>query len=169
MIFGRRKRTVNLEKGKALYYEYYGNKFGIWHELRTQYDDCNVPKEIELEWKKDILNKLEKEIDTAQGAYLAVAVGRYIYLTYDAEWLMRLLQARVIDTFTAIILCEELKDMMLHTNDKQRSARIRLFLDEYKTELLNNPIIIHETYKTDKYLRDYDFSDNNIRSRIIAI
>lgn len=63
------KKQGRFGKGKALYYEYYGNTFGIWHELGNEYIDCNVPKDIKAEWEKDILSTLEKEIDSAHGIY----------------------------------------------------------------------------------------------------
>lgn len=168
MLFRKKNRSIDLEKGKSLYYQYYGNKFGMHYDLGNEYEDCNIPKEIENEWKKDILGKLENEISTAQGSDLHFAVNRYInLLPADTEWLMQLLQTREMDTFTAIIFCETLKDMarMLIT----KSIVVRRFLDEFKVKLLCQPITIHETYKNAVYMRDYDFSHDNIIKRINAI
>ena len=47
--------------------------------------------------------------------------------------------------------------------------RVRRFLDKFKAKLLNEPITIHETYKNDDYMQNYDFSDDNVKARISAI
>lgn len=164
------KRKIDLEKGKLLYYQYFGSKFDIWHELGNEYENCHVPQEIEDTWKNDILSKLENEILTAQGENLMVAVGRYMDLSSaDSEYLIRILQSKEIDTFTCIIFCEKLKNILRHTKDKEKVASIRRSLDEMKVKLLSEPITIHESYKNAEYMSDYDFSDTNIRARIEAI
>ena len=168
MPFRKKNCSINLEKGKSLYYHYYGSIFGMCYDLGTEYADCNIPKEIEIEWKKDILDKLEKEISTAQGDNLHLAVSRYIdLLPADTEWLMQLLQTREMDTFTAIIFCEQLKNMS--KIDIIKSIVVRRFLDDFKVKLFSQPITIHQTYKNAVYMRDYDFSHDNIIKRINEI
>ena len=163
------KHEINLEKGKSLYFEYYGSKFGMYRDgLGNEYADCNVPQAIENEWKSDILSKLENEIKSAQGDELHVAVSAYMHLLpAEPEWLIQLLQTRAMDTFTAIIFCEQLKNMT--RTHPLKKMRVRRFLDKFKTKLLNEPITIHETYKNDDYMQNYDFSDDNIKARISAI
>lgn len=164
------KHEINLEKGKMLYYQYYGSKFGMWHDLDDEYEKCYVPQEIEAEWKADIISKLEKEILTAQGSDLEVAVSRYINLIpKSSNYLIRLLQSKEMDTFTSIIFCEMLKNDMLKTKNKIKAAHIRSFLDEMKIKLLKTSITIHESYIKDPYMCLYDFSDTNIIARIKAI
>lgn len=51
------KHKADLEKGKFLYYQYYGSKFGMWHDLGDEYEKFYIPQEIEAEWKADILSK----------------------------------------------------------------------------------------------------------------
>lgn len=168
MIFHKKKRSVDLDKGKRLYYQYYGSKFGMWHDLGDEYEKCYVPQEIEAEWKTDILSKLETEIEAAEGSDLQVAVSRYMYLLpADPEWLILLLQTRDMDTFTAIIFCEQLKNMTNIPNIK--NMYVRNFLDRFKVKLLSQPVTVHETYVNAEYMRNYDFSDDNIKARINAI
>lgn len=170
MLFRKRVNSIDLEKGKTLYYQYYGNKFEMWHDLGNEYADCRVPENTEIEWKREILKKLENEIMTAKGSDMQVAVDRYMnLLPADSEYLLLLLQTKEIDTFTAIIFCEELKNRIRNTKDKGKSAYIRYFLDEFKVKLLNKPITIHESYTNDEVMRNYDFSENNIKARINAI
>lgn len=167
MLFRKKQCPIDLEKGKSLYYEYNGNRFGMWHELGDEYENCNVPEKIENEWKKDIINKLEKRISTAQGFDLEYAVSSYLRLSKAGyKWLIRLLQTRKMDTFTAIIFCEKLKDMARASLIKR--IVIRRFLKNFKAKLLSQPITIHETYKN-AYMNNYDFSDGNIIKRINAI
>lgn len=163
------RHKADLEKGKFLFYQYYGNKFGMWHDLGDEYEKCYIPQEIEAEWKADILSKLEKEILTAQGLDLEIAVSRYINLIPESSnYLIRLLQSKETDTFTSIIFCEMLKNKALKTKDKAKAAHIRLFLDDMKIKLLNKPITVHKSYNND-HTRNYDFSDANIIARIKAI
>lgn len=164
----KKKRVIDLDKGKRLYYEYYGNKFGMYYDLKNEYVDCNVPEEVENEWKTDILIKLETEILIAEGSDLQVAVSRYMYLLpAEPEWLILLLQTRNIDTFTAIIFCEQLKDIARRQSNKRNY--ILNFLAVFKVKLLNEPITIHETYTNAVYMQNYDFSNDNITARINAI
>lgn len=142
----------------------------MWHDLDDEYEKCYVPQEIEAEWKADIISKLDKEILTAQGSDLEVAVSRYINLIpKSSNYLIRLLQSKEMDTFTSIIFCEMLKNNMLKTKNKIKAAHIRSFLDEMKIKLLKTTITIHESYINDPYMCLYDFSDTNIIARIKAI
>lgn len=169
MLFGKKNKQIDLEKGKSLYYQYYGNKFGIYRDLGDVYSKCNIPEKIEAEWKVNILETLKNEISHFFGLDLLVAVDRYLNLLQPSpDWLMTFLQTRETDTFTAIIFCEELKNKMRLSN-KKTAASIRHFLNGFKVKLLNEPITIHESYKNYDYLRDYDFSDKNIKVRINAI
>lgn len=169
MLFGKKSKQIDLEKGKSIYYQYYGNKFGIYRDLGDVYSKCNIPEKIETEWKADILETLENEIPHSFGLDLQVAVDRYLNLLQPSpDWLMTFLQTRKMDTFTAIIFCEDLKNTM-RLSDKRTAASIRHFLNGFKAKLLNESITIHESYKHYEYLHDYDFSDENIKVRINAI
>lgn len=168
MLF--KKRNVDFEKGKRLYYEYYGNKFGLYWDLGNEYSNCNIPKKVENEWNADIMDHLEDEISKAQGSSLQLAVDRYIkLLKVKYEWLMAFLETKEMDTFTAIILCESLKNMARLVKNRSTKKRIRHFLDEYKVKLLHEPIVVHESYKSAEYMCNYDFSDENIKARINEI
>lgn len=142
----------------------------MWHDLGDEYEKCYVPQETENIWKADILSQLENEILTAQGFDLEIAVSRYMDLLPERyDYLISLLQSKEIDTFTAIIFCETLKDISLKTKDRANSVRIRRFLDEMKVKLLNEPITVHESYTNSPYMSNYDFSDAHIIARIKAI
>jgi len=168
MPIKKKNQVINLEKGKSLYFEYYGYKFAMYHDLGDEYADCNVPKKIEEKWKAEILKTLGNEITVAQGSDLHDAVSRYMHLLPASDkWLMRFLTTREIDTFTAIIFCEQLKNMTRTFIVKK--IRVRRFLDKFKAKLLNEPVLIHESYKNASFMQGYDFSENAIKKRIKAI
>ncbi len=170
MKCNKQKQTVDLKKGKALYYEYYGNKYGMSLNLGDEYLNCNVPEKIEREWKADVIKILEREISSFCGSDLLSAVDRYMQLKQaEPEWLMSFLNTRKTDTFTALILCELLKDKIRLIKNIIRKWRIRRFLDGFKIKLLSKPVTVDESYLNVAYVRGNEPTAENIKARIKAV
>lgn len=165
----RKKKTPDLEKGRELFYQYYGNKFGMRHDLDDAYDRCRVPAGMEKKWRADIINKLEAEMRSACGAALEIAVSRYMHIKgAGPAWLMHFLQSRETDTFTAVILCEQLKNSL--GGKKNRTAsRIRRFLDSFRQKLLDSPVTIDRSYYALPYIEKNLLCKSAIKDRIKAI
>ena len=72
----------------------------------------------------------------------------------------------VLDTFSMIILAETLKHYIstdISEQLKQESNKTLLIL---KKLMLNSEIRIDESYKKNPYMKDYDFTKENISRRI---
>lgn len=164
-----RKKSADIEKGKWLFYQYYGSRFGMWHDLGDEYERCNIPKALEKEWRYDILNGLETEMGSARGETLFTAVGRYTdLLDVGSSWMMLFLQTRETDTFTAVLLCEQLKNMLDEKQNKE-AAYIRRFLDRFKRRLLASPVVIDDSYRACGYVDEKILREDAVRERISAL
>ena len=166
-MWGRKK--IDIEKGKRLFYQYYGSRFGMWHDLGDEYERCNIPKAFEREWRDVFLNKLETEMQSARGEELFTAVGRYTdLLDVGPAWMILFLQTRETDTFTAVLLCEQLKDM-LDEKKNRTTAYVRRFLERFKRRLLALPVVIDESYRTCGYVDEKFLREDAVRERISAL
>ena len=158
----------DLEKGRELFYQYYGNKFGMRHDLDDAYDRCRVPAGMEKKWRADIINKLEAEMRSACGAALEIAVSRYMYIKgAGPAWLMHFLQSRETDTFTAVILCEQLKNSL--GGKKNRTASTAFSIPSDKSCLIPPPVTIDRSYYALPYIEKNLLCENAIKDRIKAI
>ena len=55
-----RKKKIDLEKGKRIFFECKGNSFAIARDYAEEYWKCNIPKELEEEWRKELEEKIDK-------------------------------------------------------------------------------------------------------------
>lgn len=51
------KHKADLEKGKFLYYQYYGSKFGMWHDLGDEYENFIFRKKSKPNGKRIFCRK----------------------------------------------------------------------------------------------------------------
>ena len=157
----------NIEKGKELFYSYYGSRFGLYHDLGDEYEKCNVPKMIERKWRKDIIKILKNDIKNSVGMELHTAVIRYINLTSPgAFWLMDLLEERELDTYTALLFCRMIKDEYKVFKFETRSTN--RFLEKYKNKLLSKPITVHESYLNSLNTK-VDLSEEALKKAILEL
>ena len=49
-----KKKKVDLEKGRKIFFEAGGSRFTIDREYGPEYWDCSIPKDIEEKWKEEI-------------------------------------------------------------------------------------------------------------------
>ena len=106
------KHKIDLDKGREIFYKYKGDKFGISRDLGEEYKKCNIPKEIEQEWKKDIIRKLNNEIKNETGNLRMGAIWAYVQIISTGEalnFLVGVLDSNDFDTFSTILICEHLK------------------------------------------------------------
>ena len=160
---------MDLEKGKEIFYKYNGSKVSIEREVGNEYKKCNVPIEVENEWRQDIMISLLTAIKRSNGADLIKYVMSYIQLLSTEQclrFLINIIKNRKLDTFTCLLLCETLKDFVKCYNIYLYDIDIEQELKHYKEFMLQNDIIIDESYKSVWYMQDYDFSINSIIQRI---
>ena len=179
-----RKKAVDLDKGKKIFFECKGNSFNIDRDWGEDYYDCNVPKEIEQKWQKEIeanwpnelselLTQIKTETIVSQVSSLLYELAMFEGLTYEnrVNHFRSYLKDNKLDAFTTILLCEDLK-LIKRYNRYQKIPNIALNseIDEiikfYVRKMLSESITIDNSYKKLRYMQNYDFSDENIKNRI---
>lgn len=166
----------DLDKAKQIFYKYLGSHESIDRELGDYYKKLNVPTEVEAEWRQDILNNLKKKVDTENGYSKMNAIENYIHLiSADAAvgFLCDILQKSVLDTLSVILILESLKRYKLHYKTYgltfENSVFIKQIIDRYKAALMKSDIYIDDSYKKLSFMKNYDFSNENILKRIEAL
>ena len=165
----KKKKRVDLEKGKELFYKYNGSTFGLEHDLGDEYSNCNVPKEIEELWLVDIKKILYNQVETTTGYERVGHIYNLLHISRpedNVKLLVDIIQNSQMDTFSLIRLCEELKRQQKHITSQDIKNSIKQLLKQQVNKMMSQPIVIDQNYKTDFHMRDYDFSDENIKRRI---
>lgn len=163
---------MDLEKGKKIFFKYNGNSFSIDRECGKEYRKCKVPVELEKQWleeiKMNLLDGIQNEIGDARMC-LIIAYVRVIDMVTAIEFLISALNQKDMDTFSAILLAENLKRRLREPIDDQLKNRIEVEIENFKNRALQSKIEIEDSYKRSRFMKYYDFSDENIIRRINAI
>lgn len=182
-MFKHRKKNiiVDLKKGKDIFFKYYGDRFHIGREEGQKYDDCNVPKEIELIWLSEVKKTLERNLNNSIDSKKMILLDKLTRISSISENLAviyKILNANKLDTFTQILLCEYLVrekkkiqdfasyDKIKYEQNRHLIIEINNILRLYNQKLLSSSITIDESYKITPHMKDYDFSEENIKKRI---
>lgn len=48
------KKKIDIEKGRSIFFKYKGDLWGIHRDYGPEYTQCNIPKEVECNWRKEI-------------------------------------------------------------------------------------------------------------------
>ena len=100
------------------------------------------------------------------------AMTDYIQIISDEDaikFLINILHHVELDTFSSIIIVESLKDYLHKNIDSILKQSIKNEINMTKEKILNNKVIIDDSFKKLPYMKDYDFSDNAIVDRINKI
>lgn len=160
---------MNLDKGKRIFYKYYGNHFYIDRETGNEYKKCKIPAEIEKEWLLEIKKQLEDIIynsDNRTSTYYLMTFYLELLSVDEALCFAReLLNKKNYDTFSVLIILEYFKGISRNVNNKT-FTEINSFIDSNKRLLLAKEIVVDNLYKQAKTMRGYDFSCNALIDRI---
>lgn len=52
---------VDIEKGRCIFFEYKGDSWGIHRDYGPEYTQCNIPKELEELWRKEMQEQETKK------------------------------------------------------------------------------------------------------------
>lgn len=160
---------MDLEKGKQIFFRYNGSRFHIDRDCPDEYKRCRVPKDIEQKWLEEIKINLLKNISVEMGDNKITLINHYIQLL-DIEsavhFVMNILDRTDLDTFSMIILAETLKHYLSTYISEQLKQEINRMLLVLKKTMLNGEIKVDESYKNNPYMKDYDFTKENIVERI---
>lgn len=168
------KKRIDIKKGKELFYEYYGDTFGIENDLGRVYEKCNVPKGIEKVWLDDIRENLITTLKSEDcvGQNLYKSIMRYTHI-WDKTKLVEsigILQEclrRDIDSFRRLIICEHLKDSLRWIKDYPYEQQLLgKLISQQKAELLSHEITIDESAPYVKHLSKEELSTEAILKRI---
>ena len=170
MIFdSKSKASEKILIGRNLFFRFYGNIHYMMQEgMYDEYKKLKIPQKIESMWRQELFEDTKELLDNETSIYgKVVLVGNL--LTYGiktdvvASIIVNLLNSE-IDTFSKILLCEELKRCFY--NEKNIS-NLSAVLEIQKQNMLGRDITIDEKYLLN--MAGYDFSDFNIKKRINAL
>lgn len=160
---------MNLKKGKQIFFKYNGSRFHIDRECPNEYKQCGVPKDVEQQWLEQIKIISLRNISVERGYNKVILINHYIQLLDNessVRFLIDILNKTELDTFSMIILAETLRHYIsrnIPEQLKQESEKLLLIL---KKKMLNGEIEVDDTYKKNPYMKDYDFTKENIIKRI---
>lgn len=162
----RSRKKIDFEKGKKLFFECCGSSMCLDRDYGAEYKKCNIPKEIEEQWRAEIKIEIENRIQYDEGAGKVSAISKLLQicdLNERLDILYCVLKCDNLDTFSRIILCEFLQKERKHCNGDQIIGNI---IATNKEKLLKNEIVIHESYRNAAYMKGYNFSEESIKKRI---
>lgn len=160
--------VMNLEKGKSIFFKYYGNSMYIDREVGDEYDKCGIPKEYEIKWKEEIKKYLLTRIELFQGQELCFYVVIYTDLIKNNEaidFVFDLLKKRKVDTVASIILLEHVKELA-KGNASIRKFWVKTVVNKFKSELMSSKITIDPSYMNSEWCDKKVLSKESIRKRI---
>ena len=161
------------QEAKEIFFRCLGSKVSIDREYGNKYARMKVPSELENLWKKEICDNLLKQIKEKTGCIRMHAVNAYTQIVDSdiaVSFLLNFLNDRTLDTFSMILVLEDLKKYMnLASVSAEYKLRIKETIDRCKVLLLKSKLTIDDSFKSLYYMRDYDFSDDNLIKRINSI
>lgn len=167
-----KNETQNYKEAQIIFFSHGGNPFHMWQDdVLTEYEKYKVPKTIENMWLNDIKESLLSKIKLSNNPEKLIFIGEYINLldyASAANFLINTLDNYCGDTFSFILLIEELKNIS-HKVNNDLKEKIEAKIKIYKDIALNQEIVIDDYHKKLSYMKDYDFSPENIIKRINEI
>lgn len=161
---------MDVEKGKTIFYKYNGSIVSIEREVGDEYAKCKIPSDVEAIWQKDIMEELLKKIGKSHGADKFSHICECVQLLSEeqaVDFLLHIINNDNLDTFTCLLLCESLKRYLGSAFvDEMRKGEILSVLDDRRDKMTHVKIVVDGSYMNKSYMKDYDFSEENIKSRI---
>ncbi len=143
------KETMNIKKGREIFFECYGSRFCIDREYGDEYEKCNIPKVYEQQWMQEVKELLRFKIYDASGYDLFYYVDTYSDLLKANEainYLLSFLKEKKIDSFTSLLLLEECKRKILLLNNSDEKIEYLNEIEVLKAKYLSKPICIDSSY-----------------------
>lgn len=169
MFGSKSKDSEKTLLGRNLFFRFYGNIYYMMQEgVYDEYKKLKIPKEIESMWRQELFEDTKRKLDNETSIYKKVVlVGDLLNFGINANCvtciIVNLLSGE-IDTFSRILLCEELKRCFYY---EKKTSKLSTILEMQKKKMLSENITVDEKYLTN--MLGYDFSDSNIKKRITAL
>lgn len=169
-----------LEKAKEIFIKYNGNKyFMAINGDYEYYQSFDILRETEYKWigeyLEEILNQIEKEEYKHENIDEIIINTFNIYRNYEIVLntipnMLDIFSEKLlsdIDTFSKLIIAEEILDLLDSLGDNTNVNRIkdlREFSKEILEDILANPVEIKDYHKKLDYLSK-ELSEDNIKKR----
>ena len=136
---------MNIELGKRIFFECYGNSFTICREYGKEYKKCKIPQEYEIKWCEEIRKQLYKSIRKTNGD---TRFSLFLRLCDIVSWeesiklTCELLNSH-LDCFERLLYTEHLKQL----NIKEDKYELKEIITKNKTILNDNICLVKEDSK----------------------
>lgn len=161
------KKTISLAEAKQMFFRCEGSIMGIDRDFGDAYRKCRVPKELENQWREELINSYKEKIPDLSGqkqTNTVMALSNLLEPDEGTQYLVAFLKTTELDSFSRLVLCEWLKDLLQRVKGDQS-----LFIDairDNKKILMNSPITIDSSYIESPAMVGYDFSESYQKKRI---
>ena len=170
-IISAAKISENIRAGKTMFFRFHGNTHHMWQEgVYEDYKRLKIPVELENKWREELFEDLKKQFLNKKSIHdKVIGIGNLLDLGVMTDSVVSIIECLLrekIDTFSKLLLCEELKRIPCENEEKKRIISI---LENQKQHMLSEDITVDEKYLHLSYMKDYDFSNSNIKKRIGAL
>ena len=174
MFFKRKISDENLKKGESLFFKHNGD-FAQMIEMGdySTYKKLNISKEKEDEWYElivnDVIDKIYKEKKVVNVISLVnqlVFIGKFE--NKIIQTLINLLNEDY-DTYTKLLFLEELNLIKKRLKSNRNTDNLEFIITKHKNMLLINKVFVSDDWLQLEHLKDYDFSEENIKNRIMKL
>lgn len=169
MFDSKSQYSDRITNGRVLFFQYYGNiHYMLQAGVYDKYKKLKVPQKIEDGWREELFDDLRRQFCSKASIYEKIIwIGSLLNIGVKtdvvATFICNLLEED-IDTFSRILLCEELKRCSHHNS--KGAPKLTIILEDQKKHMLERDITIDAKYYQLSCMSDYDFSDANIKKRI---
>jgi len=158
----------NLSEAEKMFFECYGSEFFIDREYGDRYRRFCVPKELEEQWREEIRIDLKNKIYQSSGCEQHNYVTYFCRIVSDEEAVALLTEVLdKNDSFTRLLYLESLTDYLNKGGELEQQIReaAEKQIEYIKLHLSN----VDEAYGELPYMRDYDFSERNLLTRLESL
>lgn len=165
----------DLKQAELLFFRYGGNKFVMYqNDDLKKYEGYHIPKEIEDQWLEIIFKDYVTEVENYSNSLdLIINISSLVNLgikeSETISLIISILNTKLLDSFTAISICEEMKKIIKSSKSSDNISLIKNEITINHDKLLSAPITIANEHSSLSYMKDYDFSDENIKKRISTL
>ncbi len=174
MFFKRKISDENLKKGELLFFKHNGD-FAQMIEMGdySTYKKLNISKEKEDEWYELIVNDLIDKIYKEKTAIDVVCLVNQLVFIGKSEnkviqTLINLLNEDY-DTYTKLLFLENLNLIKTRLKSNHNTNNLESIITKYKNMLLMNNFFVTDDWLQLEHLKNYDFSEENIKNRIMKL
>ena len=174
MFFKRKISEENLKKGELLFFKHNGD-FTQMIEMGDYltYKKLNIYQEKEDEWYELIVNDLIDKIFKEKKVINVVCLVNQ--LVFIGKFENKVIQTLInllnedYDTYTKLLFLEELNLIKKRIKSNHNANNLESIITKYKNMLLKNKFFVSDDWLQLEHLKDYDFSKENIKNRIMKL